>query len=131
TRFKFRGRSFINILIIVPMATPEIVMGASLLTLFINLGAELGFYTILIAHVMFCISYVVVIVKARLRGLDWGLEEAARDLYASATGAFCRITLPLAAPGILAGALLSFALSFDDFIVTDFNSGTAVTFPMF
>lgn len=131
SRYRFHGRGFVNYLIFVPMATPEVVMGTSLLTLFVGTNIPLGFYTIIIAHVMFCLSYVVVTVKARLSGLDLGLEEAARDLYSSAAGAFCRVTLPLAAPGIFAAALLSFALSFDDFIVTNFNAGSTVTFPMY
>lgn len=131
SRYSFRGRGIVNYLIFVPMATPEVVMGSSLLTLFVGTNIKLGFTTIIIAHVMFCLSYVVVTIKARFNGLDLGLEEAARDLYSGAVGAFCRITLPLAAPGILAAALLSFALSFDDFIVTNFNAGSTVTFPMY
>jgi spermidine/putrescine transport system permease protein len=130
-RYRFRARSTINSLIFLPMAMPEVVMAASLLTLFLNMGAQLGFWTILIAHTMFCLSFVVVAVKARVLSMDPRLEEAARDLYAGPVQTFVRVTLPIAAPGIAAGALLAFALSFDDFIITNFNSGSTVTFPMF
>ncbi|WP_338673241.1 ABC transporter permease [Streptomyces sp. SCSIO 30461] len=130
-RYRFRARGAINSLIFLPMAMPEVVMAASLLTLFLNLGAELGPTTILIAHTMFCLSFVVVAVKARVLSMDPRLEEAAKDLYAGPVQTFLRVTLPIAAPGIAAGAMLSFALSFDDFIITNFNSGNTVTFPMF
>ena len=130
-RHRFRGREGTNLLIFLPMATPEVVMGSSLLALFINMGVPLGFWTILIAHIMFNVSFVVVTVKARLAGLDPTLEQAAMDLYASEWQTFRRVTLPLVMPGIVAAALLAFALSFDDFIITNFNSGSAVTFPMF
>jgi spermidine/putrescine transport system permease protein len=113
------------------MATPEVVMGASLLALFVNAGVQTGFWTVLLAHILFNVSFVVVTVKARLAGLDARLEEAAMDLYANEWQTFRRITLPLAAPGIFAGALLAFALSFDDFIITNFTSGGTVTFPMY
>ncbi len=113
------------------MATPEVVLGASLLALFLNLRINLGFTTIVIAHVMFCISFVVVTVKARIAGLDPRLEQAAMDLYANEWQTFRRITLPLVGPGIAAGALLAFSLSFDDFIITNFNSGDVNTFPKF
>ena len=131
-RYGFRGRGGTNLLIFVPMATPEVVLAASLLTLFLNVSLfQLGFTTILIAHVMFCISYVVVTVKARLIGFDRSLEEAAMDLGANELTTFTKVTLPLIAPAILAGALLSFALSVDDFVVTYFNAGSRVTFPIF
>jgi spermidine/putrescine transport system permease protein len=130
-RHRFRGRSATNLLIFLPMATPEVVLGAALLSLFLNVGLEPGFWTIVIAHVMFCVSFVVVTVKARLAGLDPRIEQAAMDLYADEWQTFRRVTLPLAAPGILAAALLSFALSFDDFIITNFNSGNVTTFPKF
>jgi spermidine/putrescine transport system permease protein len=130
-RSRFRGRGATNLLIFLPMATPEIVMGSSLLALFVAAGVPLGFWTIVIAHVMFCLSFVVVTVKARLAGLDPRLQEAAMDLYANEAQTFLRVTLPLVAPGIVAAALLSFSLSFDDFIVTNFNSGNTVTFPMY
>ena len=130
-RYRFHGRGSTNLLIFLPMATPEIVLGASLLTLFINLKVFLGFSTILIAHIMFCISYVVVTVKARLVGFDRNLEEAAMDLGANEWVTFRKVTLPLIAPAILAGGLLSFALSIDDFVITYFNSGSEITFPLF
>jgi len=115
------------------MATPEVVMGSSLLALFssVGLAGRLGFWSILVAHIMFCLSFVVVTVKARLTGLDSTLEQAAMDLYANEWQAFWRVTFPLVFPGILAAALLSFSLSFDDFIVTNFNHGNTITFPMF
>ncbi len=131
-RHRFRGRSATNLLIFMPMATPEVVMGSSLLTLFVMIGVPSGQGTILIAHIMFCLSFVVVAVKARVASLDPRLEEAAADLGANAVQTFIRITLPLAAPGIAAGALLAFSLSFDDFIITNFNaSPSSVTFPMY
>jgi spermidine/putrescine transport system permease protein len=130
-RHQFRGRASTSLLVFLPMATPEVVMGASLLTLFVNAGVATGFATIVIAHILFTVSFVVVTVKARLAGFDSRLEEAAMDLYADEWQTFRRITLPLAAPGILSGALLAFALSFDDFIITNFNSGNTITFPMF
>ncbi len=132
-RHRFRGRSATNILIFLPMATPEVVMGSSLLTLFVNQASPIhpGFWTIVIAHIMFDISFVVVTVKARLQGLDPRLEQAAMDLYATPLQTLRRVTMPLVMPGIIAAALLAFALSFDDFIITDFNAGKEVTFPMF
>ncbi|MBQ1061257.1 ABC transporter permease [Micromonospora sp. C41] len=130
-RHSFRGRSGLNGLIFLPMATPELVMGTSLLALFVAAGVPQGFWTIVIAHVMFCVSFVVVTVKARLSGMDRRLEEAAMDLYATEWQTFRRITLPLVLPGIVAAALLAFSLSFDDFIITNFNAGTTVTFPMY
>ena len=130
-RHRFRGRAATNLLIFLPMATPEVVLGASLLTLFLNLRVNPGFWTIVVAHVMFCISFVVVTVKARLASLDPRLEQAAMDLYADEWQTFRRVTLPLVAPGVLAAALLAFALSFDDFIITNFNSGNVTTFPKF
>lgn len=108
-------------MIFLPMASPEIVMGSSLLALFVagGFGGRLGFVTIFIAHVMFCLSFVIVTVKARLSGLDENLEQAAMDLYASEWTTFWRVTFPLVFPGIAAAALLSFSLSFDDFIITN------------
>jgi spermidine/putrescine transport system permease protein len=131
SRHRFRGRSGTNLLVFFPMATPEVVMGSSLLALFVNMRFPLGFSAILIAHIMFLISYVVVTVKARLAGLDPRLEQAAMDLYANERTTFWRITFPLVLPGIAAAGLLAFALSFDDFIITNFNAGPEVTFPMF
>jgi len=130
-RYGFRGRGLTNLLIFLPLSTPEIVMGASLLTLFLNLNFVFGFWTILIAHVMFCISFAVVSVKARLIGFDRHLEEAAMDLGANEWVTFRKVTLPLIAPAILAALLLCFAVSVDDFVVTYFNSGSSVTFPLF
>ncbi len=131
-RYSFRGRSASNFAIFTPMATPEIVMGSSLLTLFIALqNPSLGFLTILIAHIMFNISYVIVTVKARVYGFDRRLEEAAMDLFANEWTTFRRITLPLIMPGIAAAAALAFALSIDDFVVTQFNSGAQITFPLY
>ena len=130
-RHRFRGRGVANVLIFVPMATPEVVVGSSLLVLFVNMGVPLGQLTIWIAHTMFCLSFVIVTVKARLIGLDPRLEQAAQDLYANRTQTFLRVTLPLILPGVVSAAMLSFSLSFDDFIITNFNSGSEVTFPMF
>jgi spermidine/putrescine transport system permease protein len=147
TRYRFRGRGAINGLIFLPMAAPEIVLGASLLTLFINVGLgsgftppgltllprgtlALGFNTVLIAHIMFNISFVVVTVKARLAGFDRHLEEAAMDLGANEWTTFWRVTFPLILPGVLAAAMLAFSLSIDDFVITNFVSGTTNTFPI-
>jgi spermidine/putrescine transport system permease protein len=129
-RYQFRGRAATNLFIFLPLATPEIVLGASLLSLFLTIGFATGFATILIAHVMFNISFVVVTVRSRLIGFDRSLEEAAQDLGANGFQTFTRITLPLIAPGVLAAALLAFALSIDDFVITNFNSGSTVTFPL-
>ena len=133
-RYGFRGRATTNILIFLPLSTPEIVLGASLLTLFLNatfITVQFGFWTILIAHIMFCISFAVVTVKARLVGFDRHLEEAAMDLGANEWATFRKVTLPLIAPAILAALLLCFAISIDDFVVTYFNSGSRVTFPLY
>jgi spermidine/putrescine transport system permease protein len=132
-RHRFRGRSVANVFTFLPMASPEIVMGSSLLALFVAGGfaSFLGFWTILIAHILFCLSFVVVTVKARLAGLDPRLEQAAMDLYANEWQTFWRVTFPLVFPGILSAALLAFSLSFDDFIITNLNSGQEITFPMF
>jgi spermidine/putrescine transport system permease protein len=130
-RHRFRGKAVANLLIFLPMATPEVVAGSSLLTLFINLGVPLGQTTIFIAHVMFCVSFVIVTVKARLASMDPQLEQAAMDLYANRLQTFVKVTWPLVLPGIVSGALLSFSLSFDDFIITNFNAGQTVTFPMY
>jgi spermidine/putrescine transport system permease protein len=135
-RYGFRGRGLTNLIIFVPLATPEIVLGASLATLFLHstsygLSIPFGFWTILIAHIMFCISFAVVTVKARLIGFDRHLEEAAMDLGANEWTTFIKVTLPLIAPAILAALLLCFAISVDDFVVTYFNAGNRVTFPIF
>jgi spermidine/putrescine transport system permease protein len=130
-RYKFRGRTLANLLIFLPMSTPEVVLGAALLAQFLSLRVNPGFTTVVLAHTMFCISFVVVTVKARVASLDPKLEEAAADLYASSWQAFWRVTFPLLLPGIAAAALLAFSLSFDDFIITNFNSGNFTTFPKF
>jgi spermidine/putrescine transport system permease protein len=142
TRYSFRGRSAANLFVFIPLATPEIVLGASLLTLFVATAAEpwhtltggalfpLGINTILVAHIMFNISYVVVTVRARMQGFPRHLEEAAMDLGANEWTTFWKVTFPLIFPGILAAALLAFSLSIDDFIITNFTSGTANTFPV-
>ena len=130
-RYRFRGSGTTNLLIFVPMTAPEIVLGASLLTLFVSWNTVQGFKTILIAHIMFNISYVVVTVKARLVGFDRHLEEAAMDLGATEWTTFRKVTLPLIMPGILAAGLLAFALSIDDFVITYFNAGATTTFPLF
>ena len=132
-RHSFRGRSTSNLVIFLPMATPEVVMGSSLLAMFVSLGVDglLGFVTLVIAHTLFCLSFVVVTVKARLAGMDNRLEQAAMDLYANEWQTFRLVTLPLAMPGIVAAAMLSFSLSFDDFIVSNFTAGQSVTFPLY
>ncbi len=130
-RHRFAGKRLANLLIVIPMATPEVVIGASLLSMFIYYTFALGFTTLLIAHVMFSISFVVVVVRSRLIGFDRHLEEAAADLGASPLATFRLVTLPLLAPGILAAAMLAFALSIDDFVISNFNSGTTVTFPLY
>jgi spermidine/putrescine transport system permease protein len=145
TRYPFRGRGVVNGLIFLPMATPEIVMGASLLTLFVASATQppfngivprgtlypLGVQTILIAHIMFNISFVVVTVKARLAGFDRRLEEAAMDLFANEWTTFWKVTFPLILPGVIAAGLLAFSLSIDDFIITNLVSGaTTNTFPI-
>ncbi len=130
-RYRFRLRSSISLLLFLPMATPEVVLGAGLAAEFLAAGVQKGIVTVIIAHTMFCISFVVVTVKARVSSIDPALEEAGRDLYGAPAQVFWRITFPLLLPGIVAAALLSFALSFDDFIITAFNSGAATTFPKF
>jgi spermidine/putrescine transport system permease protein len=130
-RHRFRGRGATNLLVFLPMSTPEIVLGASLLTLFLQSRVATGFATIFIAHVMFVVSYIVVTVKARLIGFDRHLEEAAMDLGANELTTFRKVTLPLLAPAILSGALLGFALSLDDFVITYFVAGSETTFPLF
>ncbi|MEK6228362.1 MAG: ABC transporter permease [Actinomycetota bacterium] len=130
-RYEFRGRGATNLFIFIPLATPEVVLGASLLSMFLSFGFATGFTTILIAHIMFNVSFVVVTVRSRLIGFDRSLEEAAQDLGANSFQTFVRITLPLIMPGVLAAALLAFALSIDDFVITNFNAGSTVTFPLF
>jgi spermidine/putrescine transport system permease protein len=129
-RYRFPGRAPANFFIFLPLATPEVVLGAALLGLFITMGLATGFVTIFIAHTMFIVSYVVVTIRARLQGLDAHLEEAAMDLGANEWTAFRKVTLPLIAPGVAAAALLGFALSVDDFVITNFTAGTTTTFPL-
>jgi spermidine/putrescine transport system permease protein len=130
TRYDFRGRGPLNLLIFLPMATPEIILGASLLSLFVSLDVQRDFTTIVIAHVMFNISYVVVTVRARLAGFNRTYEEAAMDLGADEWATFRKVTFPLIFPGILAAALLAFALSIDDYVITSFVAGRTITFPL-
>ncbi|MDQ3766676.1 MAG: ABC transporter permease [Actinomycetota bacterium] len=130
SRFNFRGRSSLNLFIFIPMATPEIVLGVSLLSMFVAVQFARGFLTVLIAHIMFSISYVVVTVKARTSGFDRSLEDAARDLGADGWTTFWTVIFPLILPGIAAGGLLAFVLSFDDYVVTAFNAGATITFPL-
>jgi spermidine/putrescine transport system permease protein len=130
-RYRFKFRAATNLLLFLPLATPEVVMGAGLAAQFLDLGVAKGLTTVIIAHVMFTLSFVVVTVKARVATLDPALEEAGRDLYGNPFQVFRKVTLPLLLPGILAAAMLAFALSFDDFIITQFNSGSIETFPKF
>jgi spermidine/putrescine transport system permease protein len=130
-RQRFRGNKAVETFLVLPLTAPEVVMGASLLTLFLDLGWATGFGTILIAHVAFEISFIAMTVRARVRGFDWTLEDASMDLGASPTRTFFKVTLPLIVPGIIAAAMLSFALSLDDFIITYFVSGSTVTYPLF
>jgi spermidine/putrescine transport system permease protein len=129
-KYRFKGKGFVNTLLILPLTMPEVVLGFSLLTLFVSLNVSRGFLTMLISHVMFCVSYVATTVKARIRGFDWRLEEAAADLGATPLRTFWKITFPIIAPGVFAAALLTFALSLDDFIITYLNAGTRETFPI-
>jgi spermidine/putrescine transport system permease protein len=130
-RYRYFGRKTSNLLIILPMATPEIVIGAALLSMFLIYTVPLGFTSLLLAHVMFSISFVVVVVRSRLIGFDRSIEDAAADLGATPVETFRYVTLPLLAPAVIAGALLAFALSIDDFIISDFNHGTLETFPLY
>jgi spermidine/putrescine transport system permease protein len=130
-RHRFRGRAATDTFVFLPLATPEVVLGAALLAFFLTLNVATGFWTIVIAHVMFNVSYVVITIKARLEGMDLHIEEAARDLGANEWTTFRKVTLPLIAPGVAAAALLAFALSVDDFVITNFNAGATVTFPLY
>lgn len=130
-RQRFRGSKAVDTFMVLPLTSPEVVMGASLLTLFLSMGWATGFLTIIIAHVAFEISFIAMTVRARIRGFDWTLEDASLDLGASPTRTFFKVTLPLIVPGIVAAAMLSFALSLDDFIITYFVSGSTVTYPLY
>jgi spermidine/putrescine transport system permease protein len=128
-RYRMRGSKAINLLLVLPLTTPEIVVGASLFTLFFNFGAARGFWTIVIAHTLFCLSFVAMTVKARTRGMDWSLEDAAMDLGSPPMRTFWKITFPGILPGVAGAFLLSLALSIDDYIITSFVAGPTVTFP--
>jgi spermidine/putrescine transport system permease protein len=130
-RYGFRGRSLVDFFVFLPLSTPEVVIGAALLALFLTLTVNTGFATIVIAHVMFTVSYVVVTVKARLEGMDRHIEEAAMDLGATEWTTFRKVTLPMIAPGVAAAALLAAAISVDDYVITSFNAGQTITFPLF
>jgi spermidine/putrescine transport system permease protein len=129
SRYRMQGGAAINMLLILPLTTPEIVMGASLFTLFFNQGVTRGFWTIVIAHTLFCVSFVALTVKARIRGLDWSLEDAAADLGSPPLRTFLKVTMPMIVPGIAAAFMLSLALSIDDYIITSFVAGNVSTFP--
>lgn len=131
SRYEFRGKGLVNIILVLPLTTPEIVLGSSLFTLFFARNASLGFATVVIAHILFCLSFVALTVQARVRGFDWSLEDAAMDLGSSPWRTFRTVTFPLILPGVAAAGLLSFALSFDDYIITSFVAGDGTTtFPM-
>jgi spermidine/putrescine transport system permease protein len=130
-RHRFRGSTGVDLFLVLPLTAPEVVIGSSLLTLFLDFGWATGFGTIVLAHVMFQISFVAMTVRARLRGFDWSLEDAAMDLGAPPARTFRRVTLPLMLPGIVAAAMLSFALSLDDYIITLFVSGNESTYPIY
>src|SRR5690242_4283439 len=130
-RQRFRGDRAIDTFLILPLTAPEVVLGASLLTLFLDLSWAAGYTTILIAHIAFEVSFIAMTVRARVRGFDWTLEDASMDLGASPSRTFFKVTLPLIVPGIIAAAMLSFALSLDDFIITYFVSGSTVTYPLY
>jgi spermidine/putrescine transport system permease protein len=130
-RQRFTGNRAVETFLVLPLTAPEVVMGASLLTLFLDLGQATGFRTIVLAHIGFQVSFVAMTVRARVRGFDWTLEDAAMDLGANPARTFFRVTLPLIVPGIVAAAMLAFALSLDDFIITFFNSGSTVTYPLY
>ena len=127
---RFHGKAFVEQVMFLNIAAPEIVLGASLLGLFVTINLARGFVTLLLAHVAFSIAYVAVTVRARLAGFDRSLEEAAADLGANSWTTFSKITLPLITPGVLAGALMAFAISIDDFVTSNFVSGSAVPFPV-
>jgi spermidine/putrescine transport system permease protein len=130
-RYRFRGKAPTNFVIFLAIAVPEIVLGSSLLSLFLHLrGIRLGYPSILISHISFSIPFVAVTVRARVQGLDRSLEDAAQDLFANPIVAFFKVTLPIIAPAILAGFLLAFVLSLDDFVITNFVSGSTQTFPI-
>jgi spermidine/putrescine transport system permease protein len=130
-RQRFRGSQTVDTFLVLPLTAPEVVMGASLLVLFLDLGWATGYVTILLAHIAFEVSFIAMTVRARMRGFDWTLEDASMDLGANPTRTFFKVTLPLIVPGIIAAGMLSFALSLDDFIITYFVSGSSVTYPLY
>ena len=130
SRYEFRGKGFVNIVLVLPLTTPEIVMGSSLFTLFFARDLDFGFTTVVIAHILFCLSFVALTIQARVRGFDWSLEDAALDLGSTPLRTFWTVTFPLILPGIGAAFLLSFALSIDDYIITSFVAGQTLTFPL-
>ena len=130
-RYRFRGRTTVDFFVFMPLSSPEVVLGAALLAMFLTLNINTGFVTIVIAHVMFTVSYVVVTVKARLEGMDRHIEEASMDLGATEWVTFRKVTLPMIAPGVAAAAMLAAAISFDDYVITSFNAGQTQTFPLF
>lgn len=130
-RYRFRGRSTVDFFVFMPLSSPEVVLGAALLAMFLTININTGFVTIVIAHVMFTVSYVVVTVKARLEGMDRHIEEASMDLGATEWVTFRKVTLPMIAPGVAAAAMLAAAISFDDYVITSFNAGQTQTFPLF
>jgi len=129
-RYRFRGLGLVNFIIFLAIASPEIVLGSSMLTMFVNARIPQGFITILLAHIMFCVSFVAITVRARVAGMDKSLEEAAGDLGADPKTTFMKVTLPVILPGVIAGALLAFALSIDDYVITNFVAGSKTTFPL-
>ncbi len=129
-KYRFRGRGVLNIVLFANVAAPEIAMGTGLLSLFLTMGIPRGYWTVVIAHIMFDIVYVAITVQARMSAYDRSLEEAAKDLGATAITTFRLVTLPILMPGVIAGSLLAFALSIDDFIITEFNAGSMQTFPI-
>jgi spermidine/putrescine transport system permease protein len=130
-RGRRRGQSWIELLLVLPLTSPEIVLGTALLSLFVQAGVPLGFGSLLLSHSLFCLSYAALTLRARLSGFDWSLEDAAQDLGAPPLRAFFGVTLPRLAPGLLAAVLLSFSLSFDDYVVALFTGGSTVTFPLY
>jgi spermidine/putrescine transport system permease protein len=129
-RYRFKGKAAQEQTMFMNIAAPEIVMGASLLGFFVTIGVNRGFTTLYLAHVTFCIAYVTITVRARLAGFDRSLEEAAADLFSDAWTTFAKVTLPLIWPGVLAGFLMAFALSIDDFVISNFVFGNYETFPL-
>ncbi|ULE32256.1 ABC transporter permease [Mycobacterium sp. IDR2000157661] len=130
-RQRWRGQRAVDTFLVLPLTAPEVVMGAALLVLFLDLGWATGYVTIVLAHIAFEVSFIAMTVRARVRGFDWTLEDASLDLGAGPTRTFFRVTLPLIVPGLVAAAMLSFALSLDDFIITYFVSGSTVTYPLY